>query len=174
MTMANLKKQLPGDSKKTGKGVDKNIMHAKSNGNSNARVACVQWQMRNFSSIEDFLQHVENYVRSLAAYKCDVVLFPEFFNVPLTGLTLQLEPMAAMRELALHTPTLLEKIAAMAVKYRINVAAGSLPVLERKTLYNVAYFCHRDGGRDEQYKLHPTPGEKRDWDIRGGNTLHAF
>jgi predicted amidohydrolase len=168
--MADSKKQIASGSKKTGKGV----IDTKSNGSSSARVSCVQWKMRNFSSIEDFLQQVENYVRSQAAYKCDVVLFPEFFNVPLTGLTPQLEPMEAMRALALHTPMILEKIAAMAVKYRINVAAGSFPVLDKKILYNVAYFCHRDGRLDEQYKLHPTPGEKRDWDIQGGNALRAF
>jgi predicted amidohydrolase len=174
MTMAKSKKQTSGGLKNSGKGAGKIVTNTKNNGNSSARVGCVQWRMRNFTSIEDFLQQVENLVRSLAAYKCDVVLFPEFFNVPLTGLTPQLEPMAAMRELALHTPALLEKIAAMAVKYHINVAAGSFPVLEKKTLYNVAYLCHRDGRVDAQYKLHPTPGEKRDWDIRGGNTLRAF
>ena len=168
--MANVKKAVSSDSRKAGKVA----LEAKSSRISCARVSCVQWKMRNFDSIEDFLQQVENYVRSQAASNCDVVLFPEFFNVPLTSLTPELEPMAAMRELALHTPMILAKIAAMAVKYRINVAAGSFPVLEKTAIYNVAYLCHRDGRLDAQYKLHPTPGEKRDWDIRGGNTLRAF
>ena len=172
--MANAKKRPSSGSKNSDKSISKIAPVAKNTGNSSARVACVQWKMRNFSSVEDFLQQVENYVRSLASYNCDVVLFPEFFNVPLTGLTPQLEPLAALRELALHTPMLLEKFAAMAVKYHINIVAGSLPVLEKKLLFNVAYLCHRDGRLDAQYKLHPTPGEKRDWDIRGGNKLKAF
>jgi predicted amidohydrolase len=168
------KKPLSGNLATATKDSGKTTASAKSNGNSSARISCVQWKMRNFSSIEDFLHQVENYVRSQAAYKSDVILFPEFFNVPLTGLTPQLDPMAAMRELALHTPELIQKISAMAVKYHINVAAGSFPLLEKKVLYNVAYLCHRDGKIDTQYKLHPTPGEKRDWDIRGGNSLRAF
>src|SRR5688572_33450059 len=123
--MTRAKKQISVSPATAAKAAGKTLSVAKTTVNSSARVSCVQWKMRNFSSIEDFVHQVENYVRSQAAYKSDVILFPEFFNVPLTGLTPQLDPTAAMRELALHTPMLIEKISAMAVKYHINVAAGS-------------------------------------------------
>jgi hypothetical protein len=132
--MAKAKKALSSSSTTTAK----TNPITKNTANSSVRVSCVQWQMRNFSSVEDFLQQVESYVRSQATYQSDVILFPEFFNMPLTGLTPQLGPMAAIRELALLTPMLIEKISAMAVKYHINVAAVSLPLLEKKVLYNVA------------------------------------
>jgi predicted amidohydrolase len=172
--MTKPKKQRSDSSPAAGKTVRKTKAVAKNPAKSSARVSCVQWMMRHYASVEDFLHQVESYVRSQAVYQSDVVLFPEFFNVALTGLTPQLNPMAAMRALALHTPMLVEKISAMAVKHHINVVAGSLPLLEKQTLYNVAYLCHRDGRIDAQYKLHPTPGEKRDWDIRGGNSLRVF
>ncbi len=172
--MANSKKQTSNGSSGARKAGKKNGDNAKKAVNSSVRVSCVQWKMRVFSSLEDFLQQVENYVRSQAAYTSDVVLFPEFFNVPLTSLTPDLDPKEAMQELALLTPQIVARIAAMAVEYGINVAAGSLPVLDKNTLFNVAYLCHRDGTVDAQYKLHPTPSEKRDWDIRGGNALRAF
>src|SRR5688500_8701696 len=100
--MANTNKQISSAAKIIKKSTAKNVVDAKNRSNNSARVGCVQWKMRSFGSIEDFLLQVENHVRSLAAYECDVVLFPEFFTVPLTGLTPELEPIAAMRELALR------------------------------------------------------------------------
>lgn len=41
-------------------------------------------------------------------------------------------------------------------------------------LYNVAYMCRRDGTIESQYKLHPTPYEKRAWIMKGGNNLSVF
>jgi predicted amidohydrolase len=39
---------------------------------------------------------------------------------------------------------------------------------------NIAYLCRRDGTVDSQYKLHPTPHEKRAWVMQGGDTLRTF
>jgi predicted amidohydrolase len=139
-----------------------------------ARIGCVQWRMRRFASVEDFLRQAEAVVASLASYGCDVALFPEFFSAPLMGLTPELATLPAMRALAGYTPTLLEAFSAMAQKHRLNIIAGSMPQLDGDELYNVAWLCKRDGSRDAQYKLHPTPGEKRDWRMRGGERLTVF
>ena len=138
------------------------------------RVGCVQWQMRQFNDQGEFLQQVESFVDSLSDYNCDVVLFPEFFNAPLVGLTPGLRSIDAMWELARLTPGIVDAISRMAISYNINIIAGSMPVVENNELYNVAYFCRRDGSVDSQYKLHPTPGEKRDWVMQGGDKLKIF
>jgi predicted amidohydrolase len=49
-----------------------------------------------------------------------------------------------------------------------------MPVIEDDLLYNVAYLCRRDGTMDSQYKIHPTPSEKRDWIMQGGDELKVF
>lgn len=139
-----------------------------------ARVGCVQWQMRSAASPEELLRQAEGFVRSLAGYQCDVALFPEFFTTPLMALAPGLPDMEAMRELARHTPMLVEAFSRMAEAHHINIIAGSMPLMEDGQLYNVAYLCRRDGRVDTQYKLHPTPGEKRDWDMQGGNRLASF
>jgi len=144
------------------------------NSKPGARVGVVQWQMRHFISLNDFLNYVEAYVRTLAGYKCDLVVFPEFFSAPLTGLTPALTPILSMRDLALLTPKIIAAISRMAVAHKVNILAGSLPHFENKAIHNVAYFCHRNGRVDSQYKLHPTPAEKRDWGIVGGNSLTAY
>src|SRR5690606_18649574 len=80
----------------------------------------------------------------------------------------------AMWELAKHTHEIVDAISRMAISYNMNIIAGSMPLVENNELYNVAYLCRRDGSTDSQYKLHPTPGEKRDWLMQGGNRLTAF
>lgn len=144
------------------------------NHKTTARVGCVQWRMRPFVSADDFLQQVELHARALASNKCDVALFPEFFSVPLTGLWPQLRQAESMRELARITPDLVKTIARMAVSHRINIIAGSMPLLENGKLYNVSCLCRRDGRVEVQYKLHMTPGEVSDWQMQGGHALRTF
>ncbi|MDX1452289.1 MAG: bifunctional GNAT family N-acetyltransferase/carbon-nitrogen hydrolase family protein [Oleiphilaceae bacterium] len=140
-----------------------------------ARIGCVQWQMREMHSVEELLQQVEYFVDALSDYRCDVALFPEFFNAPLMGLGEHQTAVEAIRFLAGFTKQIIDQIQQLAVSYNINIVAGSLPVIEDDDqLYNVAYLCKRDGTLEAQYKLHPTPHEKKDWIMRGGNDLKVF
>ena len=50
------------------------------------RVGAVQWQMREFASVEAVLQQVEYFVDALSGYQSDFAVFPELFNAPLMGL----------------------------------------------------------------------------------------
>jgi predicted amidohydrolase/GNAT superfamily N-acetyltransferase len=141
---------------------------------STARLGLVQWQMREMKSVEELLQQVEYFIDALSDYRCDVALFPEFFNAPLMGLDPQDNAIDAVRLLADHTLMIRDAMSKLAVSYNINVVAGSMPLVEDNILYNVAYLCRRDGTIDAQYKLHPTPHEKRDWIMEGGTELKLF
>lgn len=141
---------------------------------STARIGCVQWQMREFHSVEEVLKQVEYFIDALSDYRCDVAVFPEFFNAPLMGLQEHQNSVEAIRYLASFSESMLEAISALAVSYNINVVAGSMPVVEDGELYNVAYLCHRNGTIESQYKLHPTPHEKKDWVMKGGSSLTLF
>ncbi|GAB4182962.1 MAG: bifunctional GNAT family N-acetyltransferase/carbon-nitrogen hydrolase family protein [Wenzhouxiangellaceae bacterium] len=139
-----------------------------------ARVGCVQWQMRYFQNTQELMQQAEYFVDALSDYNCDVALFPEFFNAPLMGLSSEPNSIDCIWHLASYTEELLTEMSRLAVSYNINIIAGSMPVIENDELYNICYLCRRDGTVDSQYKLHPTPHEKRDWIMRGGDTLQAF
>ncbi|MGB0664334.1 MAG: GNAT family N-acetyltransferase [Pontibacterium sp.] len=139
-----------------------------------ARVGCVQWQMRPFESVEDFLQQVEFFVDALSDYQCDLALFPEFFSAPLMGLDNHKTSLDSIKALAQYSGEIVEAISQLAVAYNINVIAGSMPVIDNDELLNIAYLCRRDGTIDAQYKLHPTPYEKRAWIMQGGNELKVF
>jgi predicted amidohydrolase len=138
------------------------------------RVGVVQWQMRTIESVEDILQQVEYFVDTVSEYESDFVLFPEFFNGALMGLTNQAQRTEAIRYLAGYTEQFREAMLQMAVSYNINIITGSMPLLENDRLYNVSYLCHRDGTCQEQRKLHITPHERRDWVIEGGEGLQVF
>ncbi|MEX2366505.1 MAG: GNAT family N-acetyltransferase [Pseudohongiellaceae bacterium] len=141
---------------------------------TSARIGCVQWQMRYFESVEDFLQQVESFVDSLSDYKCDIVLFPELFNAPLMGLNPAATAIDDVWNLAAYSEEILAGISTMAISYNINIIAGSIPLIEDDELYNVSYLCRRDGTVDSQYKIHPTPMEKQKWVMQGGNELKSF
>jgi len=138
------------------------------------RIGCVQWQMREMHSVEELLQQVEYFIDALSDYRCDVALFPEFFHAPLMGLRAHKSSREAIRALAEYTEEIVTEISRLAVSYNINVIAGSLPLIEDGELYNVSYLCHRSGTVENQYKLHPTPHEKRDWIMQGGDELKIF
>jgi predicted amidohydrolase/GNAT superfamily N-acetyltransferase len=139
-----------------------------------ARIGCVQWKMREMGSVEDLLQQVEYFIDALSDYRCDVAIFPEFFNAPLMGLETHTTSVDAIRFLAGFTEQIVDEVSKLAVSYNINVVIGSMPVIEEDELYNVSFICHRNGTTEEQYKLHPTPHEKKDWIMQGGNRLRLF
>lgn len=141
---------------------------------TSARIGCVQWQMRPVKSVDDVIQQVEFFVDALSDYQCDVALFPEFFNAPLMGLENHSNDLDAIKALAGYTDEILDAVSKLSVTYNINIIAGSMPVLESNELYNVAYLCRRDGTKEAQYKIHPTPMEKRDWIMQGGDALRVF
>ncbi len=139
-----------------------------------ARIGCIQWQMREMSSVDELLQQVEYFIDALSDYRCDIALFPEFFNAPLMGIEEHTTSADSIRFLAQYSERIRDEISKLAISYNINIVAGSMPVLENDELYNVAYLCRRDGSIDAQYKLHPTPHEKKDWIMQGGTRLKLF
>ena len=141
---------------------------------TSARIGCVQWQMRTVKSVAELLQQVEFFIDALSDYQCDLALLPEFFNAPLMGLETHTTSLDAIKALAQFTDEIVEQISHLAVSYNISIIAGSMPVLENGKLYNVSYFCRRDGTLETQYKIHPTPHEKRAWIMEGGNKVSVF
>ena len=142
---------------------------------SMARLGVVQWKMRRFESFDDFMQQVEFFVDTVSDYKADIVLFPELFNAPLIHKYEGNNPAEAMRMLAGYTEDMRQAMTEMALKYNINIVAGSVPqVYDDGKLYNVSYLCRRDGTWDSQEKLHITPEESNSWGISGGHDLKVF
>lgn len=138
------------------------------------RVGAVQWQMRTVESVEELLKQVEYFVDTVSDYQSDFIVFPEFFNAPLMGLTEQHSQTEAIRYLAEYTELFRNEMSRMAIEYNANIVTGSMPLAEGDKIYNVSYLCHRSGQVDEQRKIHITPHEKNDWVIQGGDKISVF
>jgi predicted amidohydrolase/GNAT superfamily N-acetyltransferase len=138
------------------------------------RMAAVQYQMRPLSSFDEFVQQVTYFVDTTSDYKCDFVLFPELFTTQLLSFCGEMRPGEAARRLAEFTPQYLELFNDLAIRYHINIVAGSQFTVEEEYLYNIAYLFRRDGSIDKQYKIHITPAEWKWWGVTGGDRVEVF
>jgi predicted amidohydrolase/GNAT superfamily N-acetyltransferase len=138
------------------------------------RLGLVQWQMRTYRTMEELMQQVEFFVDAVSGYRCDFALFPEFFNAPLMAENNHLSEPEAIRELAKHTPEIVERFSAFAISYNINIITGSMPEMKNDLLYNVGYLCKRDGSVERYEKLHVTPDEAKVWGLQGGRDFKTF
>ncbi|MDC1504374.1 bifunctional GNAT family N-acetyltransferase/carbon-nitrogen hydrolase family protein [Winogradskyella sp.] len=156
-----------------------NIYYTKKNKKASSvktivRLGLIQWQMRTYNSLEELMQQVEYFVDSVAAYRSDFALLPEFFNAPLMAKFNHLHEPDAIRELAKYTTVIVEKLQQLSISYNINIISGSMPELVDDKLYNVGYLCRRDGSLERYEKIHVTPDEAKVWGMQPGNKLQTF
>jgi predicted amidohydrolase len=110
----------------------------------------------------------------VSGYRSDFALFPEFFNAPLMAENNHLNEPQAIRELAKHTPAIVQKFSELAISYNINIISGSMPEFNNERLYNAGYLCKRDGTVERYEKIHTTPDEVKVWGMEGGHDLKVF
>ena len=138
------------------------------------RLGLIQWQMRPYKDLDELMQQAEFFIDAVSGYRSDFVLFPEFFNAPLMAEDNHLSEAEAIRELAKHTATIVQKFSEFAISYNINIITGSMPEIKGNLLYNAGYLCRRDGTTERYEKLHVTPDEAKVWGMQGGSQLKAF
>lgn len=138
------------------------------------RIGLIQWKMRLFSSIDDMFEKITYFTDAVSAYKSDFVVFPEFFNAPLMFEFKDLSEGQAMRAVAKYTEEISKRFSELAVKYKVNIVTGSMPLYKNGVLKNVGYVCHRNGKTEMYEKIHVTPDETRYWGLKGGNSLKIF
>ncbi len=140
------------------------------------RVGTVQYQQRPVASFEEFSEIVRYFVDVVSSYKGDFVVFPELFTLQLLSIERRdgsaAEAFAAVTHYAGRFRELMRDLA---LRYNINIVAGSTPVREEDgTVHNTAFVCLRDGQVFTQPKIHPTPNEAYWWNVKGGNRVSAI
>jgi predicted amidohydrolase len=86
-------------------------------------------------------------------------------------------PMAEqIRDLAQQTPRFMEMMSDLAVKYRLHIVAGTIPVMENGSdkVYNESFFFSPSGGFGVQGKLHMTRFEHEEWKVSPRSSLRVF
>lgn len=139
------------------------------------RVSAVQYQMRPIKNFEEFEKYCEFFVDTASDYRSDFVLFPEMITLQLLSfLPKKKQPGQAVRQLTKYTPQYESLFTRLAIKYNINIIAGSHFTVENDQLYNISYLFRRDGTFDKQYKIHITPHEKKWWGVQSGEKMRVF
>ncbi len=139
------------------------------------RLGLVQWQMRNFPDFKSFCEQAEFFVDTVSDYRCDFIMFPEFFNAPLMVSANHLPESEAIRELAKFAEPIRDQFLEYAVSYNVNIITGSMPRLnEDGHLLNAGFLCRRDGSFEEYEKIHITPSERTTWGMIGGDKIKVM
>jgi predicted amidohydrolase/GNAT superfamily N-acetyltransferase len=140
------------------------------------RVATCQLQARQVADYDEFMRHVRYFVDVASDYEADFIVFPELFTLMLLSFEeKELSPVEAIERLSEYTPRLRTDISEMAMRYNINIIAGSHPTrMDDGDIHNVAYVCLRDGAVHAQEKIHPTPNERYWWNIKGGDKVEVI
>ena len=142
---------------------------------NSVRIVCVQYQQRAVKSFEEFATIVEYYVDVAGDYKADFLLFPELFTMQLLSIeNEEVAPDVAIQHMTRYTERIKDLFQSLAIRYNVNIIAGSHPTQVGDRVSNVSYICLRDGSIHEQFKIHPTPDEKYWWKIAGGDTVKAI
>lgn len=139
------------------------------------RIAVVQYEQRKIKSFEEFKKITTYFVDVVSDYKSDFVLFPELFTVQLLSIENEsISPMQAIEKLTGYTEKLKTHFRELAIKYNVNIIAGSHPTKNGNDVLNTAFVFLRNGSIFSQDKIHPTPNEKFWWNIKGGNQLSVI
>ena len=142
---------------------------------NSVRVVCVQYQQRSVESFKEFAQIVEYYVDVAGDYRADFLLFPELFTMQLLSIdNEEVAPNVAIEHMTKYTKKVKKLFSELAVKYNVNIIAGSHPTYVGDKVRNISYICLRDGSLHEQEKIHPTPDEQYWWKIEGGDEVKVI
>ncbi len=140
------------------------------------RVATCQLQARAVKDYDEFLRAIRYFVDVASDYESDFIVFPELFTLMLLSFEeKELSPVEAIERLSEYTPRIKADLSEMAMRYNINIIAGSHPTrMDDQDIHNFAYIFLRDGSIHEQEKIHPTPNERYWWNIRGGDSIDVI
>ena len=141
------------------------------------RIAALQYYMRPVQTFAQFRDQVEALVETAEDYRCGLVVFPEYFSAQLLTLNNTKSPMRdQVRHLAQQAPRVLELLRELAMRFKIHIAGGTVPVLaeDGDTVYNECHFFSPAGEVGAQGKLHMTRFEKAEWIVSPRSKLRAF
>jgi len=139
------------------------------------RVAAVQYLQKRIDSFAEFLDTVQYFVKAVASYQADFIVFPEFFSLQLLSSARPLTPSEAIAKLTDYTEPFKKALQDMALQYQVNIIGGAHPLqVSADRVENQSYIFLRDGSIHHQVKIHPTPSEVATWQVRGGNALQVI
>lgn len=139
------------------------------------RVASLQYFIRPVATFDEFRDQVVSLVETAVDYKCDLIVFPEYFTVQLLTLSdVKRSIPEQIRDLAGQVPRYVELLGGLAKKHRTHIVGGSIPTALDGEVFNTSYVFGPRGVYGMQGKLHMTRWETEEWLVSPGQTLRVF
>ncbi len=145
------------------------------------KVASVQYHIEGNRSIDQLLAKMERCVKQGVDDEADCVVFPELITFDTwrvheveSHATPTPEEIAETRRIAEQvTPDYLKRTAELAIKYDVDILAGTTARFQDNAIFNTAFLFFRDGTHVSQDKLYPTQWERM-VGIESGKELRTF
>ncbi|CDQ38571.1 bifunctional GNAT family N-acetyltransferase/carbon-nitrogen hydrolase family protein [Virgibacillus salexigens] len=138
------------------------------------RISMIQYGLRNMQYFEEFASQCEYFISLASKKRSDFAVLPEALTLQLLSFLGEKVPSKQIRSLTKYTEAYVKLFSDLAIRYSINIIAGSHFIEETDSIYNVSFLFHRNGKIDKQYKLHITADERKWWGIKPGSTMDVF
>lgn len=138
------------------------------------RVSAVQYHLHTIHSFQEFADQVEHYVKTAAEFGTEYLLFPEFLTTQLMSIGNDQGKSLSINELPKYTDEYIQLFTHLSSAYDMYIIGGTHVIEKENHLYNVAHLFTPDGSVFTQPKLHITPTEVNEWNMRAGNELNVF
>jgi len=140
------------------------------------RVASLQYYIRPVQTFEQFRDQVVGLVETAADYKCQLVVFPEYFSLQLLTLGDIRRPIREqIRDLACQAARVNEEMSTLARRFKMYIVAGTVPTQDSEGhIFNESFIHGPSGSMGVQGKLHMTRFEREEWLISPRSGLRVF
>lgn len=140
------------------------------------RLGSVQYNLKRIKSVDDFFKQVRGILTAASDYRCDLLVFPEYFSVQLLSVFPSSDSIHRdLFKIAELEKKFVEFFSSESNRLGLNIVAGTLPVVRgNNELRNASFIFSKSGKVDFQEKLHMTRFEKEEWLVKGGETLKVF
>ncbi len=131
-------------------------------------IATAQYPINFHQSLADWQKHTENWVKSAAEQKAELLLFPEYGSMELTSLfseEIRQDLQNQVLEMDSLKEVFCETYAKLAKQFEVIIVAPSFPVLEDDKIYNRVFVFSKNGLVGFQDKFFMTRFENEEWGI---------
>jgi predicted amidohydrolase len=138
------------------------------------RVSAVQYHLHSIGSFDAFAAQVEHYIRTADEFGSEYVLFPEFMTTQLMSIPGADGKARSIDELPDFTDAYIALFKELASRYDMYIIGGTHVIRSGDNLLNAAHLFAPDGTVNVQPKLHITPTEVTEWNMKPGDGVTVF
>lgn len=131
------------------------------------RIASLQYFIRPVGRFEEFADQVSGLIGTAADYRCQMVVFPEYFTSQLLTLGDVRRPIEQqVRELPAFVDRYVELLSSLARERDLYIVGGTILTTDSsRRIYNECYVFGPSGEHVVQGKLHMTRFESEEWKV---------